>query len=58
MGKSPAEADIPHRNFIPKQLEPVPPPTPEPLPMQEMLKMQLDSLRRRSAPPEPVNPTP
>ena len=51
IGKSIREPNIPHRNFIPKELEPVPPPAPEPLSPDELLKV-FGRLR------SPANPQP
>ncbi|HWI58785.1 MAG TPA: hypothetical protein VNZ22_16285, partial [Bacillota bacterium] len=58
MGKSTREPDIPHRNFIPTQLEPVPPTTP-PLTLaqiQQQLKAALVSRPAPGSPPPKVAP--
>jgi hypothetical protein len=47
-GKSSKEPDIPHRNFIPRELEPVPH-IPEPLGLAALQQLQAALVRPRSA---------
>ena len=55
IGKSAREPDIPHRNFIPKDIEPLDP-QPEPLTPQEQLRLLQTLAAPRAAKTPPASP--